>query len=230
LASGVARRCKGSQSRIEVAFGVDQEGGGADHRVARLHAADDLDHAAALAPHGHRFGPEPPFAQIKDHHLPVAGVDHSTLGHLHHGCAAEHDFDLGKHVGAQAPVRVRQFNPQLSRAGHHIDFGVNGVDTARNRAIREAPKAHPNLCSYGNLHQRRFRHFGDDPDGRGVSDAEQGIARLRHHAFDRHPLQHHAAARGHDRDADRRLALGRDAVDHLSRHAEVFQSLPRALP
>jgi hypothetical protein len=97
---GGSGRCKGSQSRIEVAFGVDQEGGRADHYVARAHAADDLDHAVALAPHGHRFGPEPPFTQIKDHHLPVAGVDHSTLWYLHHGCTAEHDFDLGEHVGA----------------------------------------------------------------------------------------------------------------------------------
>jgi hypothetical protein len=84
--------------------------------------------------------------------------------------------------------------------------------------------------SIRDLHQRCLRHLGDDPDAGQIGDAEECFSRLCLHAFNRHALEDHTRARGHDRNTDSRSALFRDTVDHLIRNAEVFQPLTAPRP
>ena len=75
------------QRRLQIAFGVDQEVGGDDDRLAFGNALAHFDIAAAAMAEFHVARFEPPFALVDEHRLPAAGIQHRALGNGEHRLA-----------------------------------------------------------------------------------------------------------------------------------------------
>ncbi len=119
------RLVEGLQGGLQVALGIDEEGGGGDHLLAALHAVQHLDIAAAGTAELDLAWLETALALGDEDDLPCAAVDHRARRHggNRRRLGAWMEEHIGIHAGLDVPLRVRQLDTHRDRPRlqlHHI--------------------------------------------------------------------------------------------------------------
>ena len=198
---------EGLQSRLQVAFGIDQEVG-ADHDLLVLgDALQDLGIAVGPAADFDLARLVAAFATLHQHRLALAGIENGALGNGQ-GSGARHvgvELDRGEHVGLELAVRVVELDADLGRAGCHGQGRIDEGDLAVEALAWEGVEL--DLGFLADLHQRQVLlvDLGDHPDVAEVHQPVERIAGGDARAFDRHLLDHLAAFRRDDWNGGRRV-------------------------
>ena len=187
---------QGSQCRLEVALGVDQEIA-VDHDLFPVgQALHHLDVAIATCTEFDLARFERPTAAFDQHDATCAGIQHGGFRDRDggHGVAGL-DLDGAVEVRLQQPGLVRQFNADARRAR----LGLDGRVHERHLAVEVAPRVrrqrHHRCLAGPNQRQVLLEHVGHDPHARQVRNLEECLARHEAHAGAGRQLDHHAVRR-----------------------------------
>ena len=203
-----SRSRKALQRRLQIAFGVDQEVGGDDDRLAFGDAVADFDIAAAAMAELDLARLEPALALVDEDGLPAAAVDAPRCPERPaHGSPLPVSISASTYMSCkQHQVGIWQFDANARRARFLVDLGIDDLDLSGELAPGKAPGPHGDRLPLGDHAEIALGDIDQRPHHGMVGDPEQHVAGLDAHALDRVALEHDAVARGRPFDRGRNVA------------------------
>jgi hypothetical protein len=181
-----------ADSRLEVAFGVDQEVGGDHHLLASAHPFAYLDLVIAAGPELHFARLEATLSELHQNDLARAAVDHRRDRHGQHLAPGGHrQLDLGEHAGFEQHSRIAQFDADRNAAGFRLERRIDVADGPLENLLRVGVDLDPGRRTGFYHPDVLLEDVGDHPDRRQIGHLIERFTRHETHAL-------HGLLLGHD--------------------------------